>query len=116
MGRIRLQVAIKKLDKCQQWCFPPYCLFQRCRNSHHSINMMFLKISARFTGKQLCQSLQSQRLQVSACKFAKRGTLGQVFSYKFCEIFKNTFFTGHLRATAYEDIQYINLVLFCTDF
>ena len=26
--------------------------------------------------------------------------LGQVFSCEFCKIFKNTFFTGYLRATA----------------
>ena len=27
-------------------------------------------------------------------------TLAQVFSCKFCEIYKNTFFTEHLRTTA----------------
>ena len=30
---------------------------------------------------------------------AKKETLTQVFSFEFCEISKNTFFTGHLRAT-----------------
>ena len=38
---------------------------------------------AKFTGKHLCQS----------CK-------PQVFSCEFCEIFKNTFFTDHLRTIA----------------
>ena len=36
-------------------------------------------------------------LQVEACNFLKKETLSQVFSCKFCEIFKNTFFTEHLR-------------------
>ena len=35
-----------------------------------------------------------------ACTFIKEETLGQVFSYEFSEISKNTFFTEHLRATA----------------
>ena len=30
----------------------------------------------------------------------KKETLAQVFSCEFCEIFKNAFFTEHLRATA----------------
>ena len=29
-------------------------------------------------------------------------------SCEFCEIFKNTFYTQHLRATAYEDAVYRN--------
>ena len=35
-----------------------------------------------------------------ACNFIKKETLAQVFSYEFCQISKNTFFTEHLRATA----------------
>ena len=31
-----------------------------------------------------------------------------VCSCEFCEIFKNTFYTQHLRATAYEDAVYRN--------
>ena len=34
------------------------------------------------------------------CNFIKKDTLAQVFSCEFCEIFKNTFFTEHLRTTA----------------
>ena len=37
-----------------------------------------------------------------ACNFIKKDTLAQVFSYEFCEIFKNTFFTEHVRATTFE--------------
>ena len=36
----------------------------------------------------------------AACNFIKKETLALVFSCKFCEISKNTFFTEHLRATA----------------
>ena len=35
-----------------------------------------------------------------ACNFIKKETLAQMFSREFCEIFKNTFFTEHLRTTA----------------
>ena len=35
-----------------------------------------------------------------ACNFFKKETLAQVFSCEFCEIFKNIFFTEHLRVTA----------------
>ena len=43
----------------------------------------------------------SQRCsQPEACNFIKKETLTKVFSCEFCEIFKNTFFTEHLRTTA----------------
>ena len=40
-----------------------------------------------------------------ACNFIKKEMLAQVFSYEFCEIYKNTFFIEHLRATASEVSQ-----------
>ena len=40
------------------------------------------------------------KLQASACNFIEKETLTQVFSCECCEIFKNTVFTEHLRATA----------------
>ena len=36
-------------------------------------------------------------LQKKVCNFIKKETLAQVFPCEFCEIFKNTFFTEHLR-------------------
>ena len=45
-------------------------------------------------------ALDSTQKQLEACNFIKKETLAQVFSCEFCEIYKNTFFTGHLRATA----------------
>ena len=38
--------------------------------------------------------------RVQSCNFIKKETLAQVCSCKFCKIFKNTFFTEHLRMTA----------------
>ena len=51
---------------------------------------VFCKISvfrnfAKFTGKHLCQ-------RPEVCNFIKKETPAQVFSYEFCEIFKNTYF------------------------
>ena len=40
-----------------------------------------------------------QILHENTCAI-KKETLAQVFSFDFCEIFKNTFFTEHLRTTA----------------
>ena len=45
-----------------------------------------LKNFAKLTGKHLCQSLLLNKVAGLACEF--------------CEIFKNTFFIEHLRATA----------------
>ena len=36
-------------------------------------------------------------MQAEVCIFIKKETLAQVFSCEFCEIFKNIFFTEHLR-------------------
>ena len=53
---------------------------------------------ARFTRKHLCQGFSVFRPQ--ACNFIKKEFLAQVFSCKFCEIFKNNFFAKHLLETA----------------
>ena len=46
--------------------------------------------------------------QKNTCKFIKKETLTQVFSYEFYEISKNTFFTEHLLVTD-SDYFYSNL-------
>ena len=63
------------------------------RSSHQSCSMKIgvLKNFTKFTGKHRCQSLF-----LLSCNFIKKETLTQVFSCKFCKIFKNTFFTEHL--------------------
>ena len=48
-----------------------------------------------------------------ACNFIKKETLAEVFSFEFCEIFKNTFFTEHLRATASAVNAYIEFLRNC---
>ena len=57
-----------------------------------------LKTFAKFAGKQLCQSLYFNKF--TGCNFTKKEALTQFFSCEFREIFKNTFFTEHLRTTA----------------
>ena len=64
----------------------------KTRNSQRQPPEVLFKINihknfTKFTGKHFCQSLF----------FNKKDTLAQVFSSKFCEIFKNTFFKEHLR-------------------
>ena len=53
---------------------------------------------AKFIWKHLCQSLFFNK--VEAFNFIEKDTLAQVFSCKFWEISKNTFFTEHLHTTA----------------
>ena len=48
------------------------------------------------------ESLFKESCRNSACNFIKNETLAQLFSFKFWEISKNTFFTEHFRATASE--------------
>ena len=45
-------------------------------------------------------------------KFRKIHWKAPVFSCKFCKIFKNTFFTKHLRATASDNVYLITLPAF----
>ena len=45
-----------------------------------------------------------------ACNFIKKEALAQMFSFEFCELSKNTFFTEHLWATAFK-IHKTHLIL-----
>ena len=65
--------------KCNTTQTPSISSYQRC-----STKKDVLKNFTKFTGKQLCQS------------FFIKETPAQVFSWKFCYIFKNTFFTKYL--------------------
>ena len=47
------------------------------------------------------------KLEASACNFIEKETLTQVLSCECCEIFKNTVFTEHLRATASKNKVFI---------
>ena len=54
-----------------------------------------LKNFAKFTGKHLFQGLVFNKVP-KTCNIIKKEALAQVFSYEFCEVFKNTFFIEHL--------------------
>ena len=76
-----------------------YIANSKNRSSHWRCSMKktVLNNFAKFTGKQLCQSLFfNKRLFLT---FFKRETLAQLFSCEFCEIFQKTLFTEHLRRT-----------------
>ena len=51
-----------------------------------------LRNFAKFTGKNLCQSLFFNKVADAACNFIQTETLAQVFSCEFCEISKNASF------------------------
>ena len=57
-----------------------------------------LRNFAKFIGKHLCQSLFVNK--VAGLRPIKKETQALVFSYEFCEISQNTFFTEHVWATA----------------
>ena len=75
-----------------------YIATWKYRNSHQRYSMKkgILRNFAKFTGKDLCQSLVRWQ----------KGTLAQVF----CKTSKNTFFTEHIRATA--SARVMNFLLF----
>ena len=50
--------------------------------------------------KLLQNSHESACVSESTCNFIIKETLAQLFSYEFCKILKNVFFTKHLLATA----------------
>ena len=52
---------------------------------------------AKFIGKHLCQSLFFNKVEGLRPATLLKKRLAQVFSCEFCEFFKNTFFTEHLR-------------------
>ena len=59
-----------------------------------------LKNFATFTAKHLCQNLLFNTITVGACNIIIGETMAQVFSYVFCEIFKNTYFEENQRLAA----------------
>ena len=67
---------------------------------------MFLQISQSSQENTCARVSFLTKLQATVCNFVKIQTLTLVFSYEFCEISKNTFFTEHLRATASQNNGY----------
>ena len=80
-----------------------FCKSFRSCHQACSVKKGVLKNFAKFAGKHPCQSLFFNKvagLSPEACNFIKKGTLAQVFSCEFCEIFENTLFTEHVWTTA----------------
>ena len=71
------------------------------RSNHHrcSVRKGVPRNFAKFAGKHLCQSLFFNKVALIKL-FIKKETRAQVFSFEFCKISKNLFFTEHLWATA----------------
>ena len=78
-------------------CFASH---QHYRSSHPQVLSIksVLKNLLKFTEKQLCQSLFfNKTADLGRATLLKRDTPTPVFFCEFCKIFKNTFFTLHLR-------------------
>ena len=60
-----------------------------------------LKHFAKFRGKHLCQNLFFNKVaNLRIATLVKKRLWHRCFSKKICEMFKNVFFTEHLRMTA----------------
>ena len=67
---------------------------------------MFLKISQKFTGKHLYQSLFFSKVAgLRLATLLKKRLWHRCFPANFCEIFKNTFFTEPLRMATYKSSE-----------
>ena len=73
-----------------------------------------LKSFSKFTGKHLCWSPFLIKLQAfRPVFFLKKETPAQVLSYEFCEIFKNAYFTEHLRKIVIFYCEFPIRAVFC---
>ena len=102
------EITIEKeiLGSSQNWGFHTHWNLTWTHPSSHrkcSLRKGVLRNFAKFTRKNLCQSLFIIKLQASASNFIKK-RLTQVFPCEFCEISKNTLFTEHFGATASKQI------------
>ena len=61
-----------------------------------SVKKVFLEISQSSQENTCARVSILIKLQSKACKFVKKETQAQVFSYEFCEISKNTFSIEHI--------------------
>ena len=75
-------------------------LFHASRSSHHtcSVRKAVLRKFIKFTEKHLWKSVLFDKVAGLSTAALLKKRLPQVFSYEFCEISKNTFFTEHLWA------------------
>ena len=95
-----LQNAVKHISIKQ---YTPLLAMTIFRSSRPYVFCKKGVLSAKFTGKHLCQSPFFNKVEdLQACNFIKKETVAQVFSCEFCEISKNTFYyrTRMVAATA----------------
>ena len=83
------------------------------RSSHErcSIKNMFLKISQKFTGKHLCQSLFLIKLQASSCNFIKKRLWQRCFLVNFVKFLRMAFLQNSfgrllLKTSIYKYLQF----------
>ena len=90
-GRLLLCIVINYFRQKSLWTLLPFLLIPP---------EVFYKINfAYFAGKNLLESVFN-KVSVVKWNSIRKETLAQVFSCHFFEVFKSTFFTKHLRATA----------------
>ena len=86
----------KKLEtffpRILKYCVTANVVFFRCSHKRHPVRKVVLRNFEIFTGKQLSQSV----LFFNKVADLKKETLAEMFSCKFWEICKNTFFYGTL--------------------
>ena len=84
-------VKIEWRINCSKVVFKPWKYWSSHRR--FSVKKGVLKHFAKFTGKDLCQSLCFHKVAgLRPATLLKTETLAQVFNCEFCDIFMNTFF------------------------
>ena len=86
-------------------CFPLFCNVSQGITRICSITKDVLKNFTKFIGKHLCQSLFLNKFAGLRPATLSKKRLTQVFTCECCEIFKNAFFTEHLRTNASQSIN-----------
>ena len=98
---IKLQTIKENLA---QTFYCKYC--EVFKNTFFEEHLQWLLLNF-FTLSPVCFPLITQKWP-QACNVIKKGTLAQVFSCEFGEIFKNTFFKEHLRLLLMESVFFIS--------
>ena len=75
-----------------------YCIKRKREKKEYSISECINRLSTprQFYHEVIFDPREHNKQSPQACSFIKKETLAQMFFCKFCEIFKNTFFIGHL--------------------
>lgn len=89
-------------------CFAFSCFFSHLFDNLCTEAGILLRCSLEKVFFTISQNSQENTLtRTLACNFITRNTPTQVFSYKFCKIFRNVFFSEHLRVIFFVCIFFI---------